>query len=118
MDQLGPGSMSEDECVVTALKTHFSISEPDWRSQHLSQFLHVYDGVRRHQKLERGTQTHGRDRFVDPTSLNSQNRSVPVKGLPANSYDKNWLQKLSAGEVRELNLQPEYDFTHHPEVLR
>ncbi|KDR77507.1 hypothetical protein GALMADRAFT_138609 [Galerina marginata CBS 339.88] len=109
MGELGMEGMSSDESESEGTDvSSCNVRMPPWRSESLSDWLHVIDTVyireRKKSGDRRGCLPHLRVYKEHSTS----SKKKFVKGLPKNAYDPEWLQNaVNVGEKAE-----EYPFVH------
>jgi hypothetical protein len=111
--------MSADETEYVRGEFRYVITNPPWRSSLVTTFLRHFDKIHLSSRFtsldrpKRGAFPHRRwpSRRVDHSSK-------PVPRLPKNFYDDAWLATLEEFELLELDIQPEYDLSLSPSVLR
>ena len=124
IDILGQGGgMSEDEpdwrSASGKVPTNYFVIRPAWRSEEVTSWLKVIDNV----YLARRFTTDGR---VTPGNwIRNRLRSgkvdqtaTPIKGLPVNFYDKEWLRSLPPRKKRGLRVSGVVDLSHSEEMIR
>lgn len=124
IDMLDRGNgMSEDEADWRSSSgktpTQYLVVCPAWRSKEVSSWLQVIDNV----YLARRFKTDGR---VTPgnwvrnriRSGRVSHTAEPVKSLPVNFYDKDWLESLTPRKRRALGASDAIDLTHTNEMIR
>ena len=113
--------MSGDESDRDPSKTDkkYSVVQPIWRSQEVTEWLHVMDLVyvgRRFAADERATKGNWiRDRV---RSTRVDRSSKPIPGLPHNFYDRGWFGSLTTKEKRALRVCEAIDLSHSEEIVR
>ena len=117
------GGMSEDEpdwrSASGKVPHTYFVVRPAWRSEDVVPWLQVIDNVYLARRFKAdGRVTAGnwirnrvRSGKVDQTA-------VPIKGLPVNFYDKEWLTSLPPKKRRALNVGEASDLTHTKEMIR
>ena len=117
------GGMSEDEpdwrSASGKIANSYIVVRPAWRSEEITSWLQVIDNV----YLARRFTADGR---VTPGNwIRNRVRSgrvdrtaVPIKGLPVNFYDKEWLMSLPPKKRRALRVGEASDLTHTKEMIR
>ena len=124
IDALGRGGgMSEDEpdwrSASGRVPMNYFVIRPAWRSAEVTSWLQVIDNVYlSHRFMTDGRTTPGnwirnrvRSGKVDQTA-------APIKGLPVNFYDKEWLQSLPPQSKRGLRVGEAADLSHTEEMIR
>ena len=117
------GGMSEDEpdwrSASGKIPYGYFVVCPAWRSGEVTSWLQVIDNVYLAQRFTTdGRVTPGnwvRNRI---RSTRVDRAAVPIKGLPANFYDKEWLRSLPPRKRRALGVIEAVDLTHTKEILR
>jgi hypothetical protein len=117
------GGMSEDEpgwrSASRKKPRDYFVVRPVWRSQEVTNWLRVMDHVYLAQRFTPdGRVTRGswvRDR---KPSNKVDHTAAPIKGLPANFYDKAWLRSLPNRDKRRLKMGEAIDLTHTEEMIR
>ena len=117
------GGISEDEpdwrSATGKIPSNYFVVRPVWRSEEVSSWLQVIDNV----YLARRFSADGR---VTPGNW-VRNRvrcgkidqmAAPIKGLPVNFYDKEWLTSLPPKKRRALRIGETSDLTHTSEMIR
>lgn len=113
--------MSEDESDRETKRTNkeYSVLRPVWRSNEVSDWLHVMDLVYVSSRFAAdGRPTRGkwiRDR-VRSTGINQH--SKPVPGLPRNFYDRGWLESLTPEERKALRMDGAIDLNHSEHIVQ
>ena len=117
------GGMSEDEpdwrsAVGNAPRDYFVV-RPVWRSQEVTNWLRVMDHVYLARRFTSdGRVTRGSWIRNRKPSSKVDHTAAPVKGLPINFYDKEWLGSLPPREQRRLKMGKAVDLTHTKEMIR
>lgn len=117
------GGMSEDEpdwrSAPGKVPTNYFVVRPAWRSAGVTSWLQVIDNV----YLARRFTTDGR--VTAGNWIRNRIRSgrvdqtaAPIKGLPVNFYDKEWLRLLPAKKKRGLRATEAVDLSHTEEMIR
>ena len=124
VDALGRGGgMSEDEpdwrSASGKVPTNYFVVRPAWRSAEVISWLQVIDNV----YLARRFMTDGRT--TPGNWIRNRVRSgkvdqtaAPIKGLPVNFYDKEWLKSLPPRKRRGLRVSEAVDLSHTEEMIR
>ena len=113
--------MSGDECDRNAKETNkkYFIVRPIWRSQEVTEWLHVMDLVYVSSRFAAdGRPTKGRWVRNRVRSPMVDRESKPIPGLPYNFYDQTWLKSLSPKEKRTLRVHEAVDLNHSEEIIR
>ncbi|KAH9856335.1 hypothetical protein C2E23DRAFT_722276, partial [Lenzites betulinus] len=105
LQQLGTEGMSSDEEDKDSPYTRYRILRKPWRAPAVTTFLRVLDALHRRWRSRHGQ---GNQRGAPPRlrymGTDVSNLSRPVRGLPINFYDANWLAART--DVQRADLQP------------
>ena len=117
------GGMSEDEpdwrSTSGKVPSHYFVIRPVWRSGAVTDWLRVMDHVYLARRFNPdGRVTRGRWTRNRKPSNKVDLAATPIKGLPINFYDEEWLKSLNPKERRSLKMQDPLDLTHTEEVMR
>lgn len=113
--------MSGDESDRNTKKKEkkYFIVRPIWRSQEVTEWLHVMDLVYVSNRFAAdGRATKGnwvRDRV---RSTRVDRDSKPIPGLPRNFYDRTWFGALTPREKKALRVREAIDLSHSDEIIR
>lgn len=97
----------------------FLVVRPGWRSQEVTRWLRVIDGlytIHRFSLDGRATCGNWVRHRIDSDRVSWD--TLPVSGLPENFYDSTWLEGLSERERDSLEVQRPVDLKHSAEVTR
>ena len=117
------GGMSEDEpdwrSASGKIPTNYFVVRPAWRSEEVTSWLQVIDGVH----LARRFMTDGRvtvgNWVRNRVRCGKTNQmAVPIRGLPVNFYDREWLSSLSPRKKLTLRVGEAVDISHTEEMKR
>ena len=115
------GGMSEDEpdwrSASGKVPTNYWVVHPAWRSEEVTSWLQVIDDV----YLARRFMTDGRvtagNWVRNRVRCGKTNQTaVPIRGLPANFYDRGWLSSLSPRKKLALRVGEAADISHTEEM--
>ena len=117
------GGMSEDEPgwrpASKKAPKEYLVVRPVWRSQEVTNWLRVIDNVYLARRFTPdGRVTRGSWLRNRKQSSKVDHTAVPIEGLPANFYDKEWLGSLSHRDKRRLKMGEAIDLTHTKEMIR
>ena len=113
-------SDSEDALNVTSgsnLTREYTILQPVWRAQGLSDWLHVFDSIHILERRMRTLSSSVRGacpRLRKYKEGSKSKQSKCVRQLPHNAYDVHWLASRPVDNV-EFEVQPDtegYEFSH------
>jgi len=117
------GGMSEDEpdWRSTGGKTSrdYFVVRPVWRSQEVTNWLRVMDYVYLARRFTAdGRVTRGSWIRNRKPSSKVDHTTAPIKGLPINFYDEEWVGSLPPREKRRLKIRKAINLTHTKEMIR
>lgn len=117
------GGMSGDESdrnAVTKQKDKkYFVVRPVWRSQEVTEWLHVMDLVYISSRFAadgRATKGNWVRNRVRAASVDTD--SKPIPGLPYNFYDQSWLGALTLRERKALGVREAIDLSHSDGIIR
>ncbi|KAH9855536.1 hypothetical protein C2E23DRAFT_724205 [Lenzites betulinus] len=118
---LGVKGMSSDESDHRNGIAQYGVFAKEWRNPIVTRWLRVLDSLYRRLRFgdadenKPGSQPHNRF-YSDRVST----RRPPVKGLPCNAYDPEWLRNLHPYDKKHLLVQEDvqYNFSHNPELQK
>ncbi|KZS89554.1 hypothetical protein SISNIDRAFT_469311 [Sistotremastrum niveocremeum HHB9708] len=108
--ELGQEGMSSEESEKDERgRAQYTVRERRWRSRELLDYIDAVDFWSREEKPGKVKQGNpGRDR-VRPIIPRPSKRAA-IGGLPANFYDRVWLESLHPAELRDLKMKPAVPF--------
>lgn len=117
------GGMSEDEpdwrSTSGKLPSDYCIVRPIWRSKAVTDWLRVIDHIYLASRFSTdGRVTRGKWMRNRKPSNKIDSAATPVKGLPINFYDEDWLESLGRKERNSLKMKEPVDLTHTKDVMR
>jgi hypothetical protein len=112
-------AMSGDETDHTHGQVRYAVTKLPWRSTAVKGLLKTLDLVHLSSRFS-STGRAKRGAFPHRRTLSSriEQDATPVRGLPRNFYDPDWLHTLGKHERRALNVQDEVDLSLEPAVLK
>ncbi|KAI0351856.1 hypothetical protein OH77DRAFT_1410198 [Trametes cingulata] len=118
---LGVHGMSSDESDHRNGSVQYGVFKKEWRHPAVTPWVRVFDSLYRRLRFNAvqlntpGSHPHKRS-YSDIVST----RHSPVKCLPTNAYDPQWLRKLNVYDRKQLRVKEDvqYEFTHDAEMLR
>ena len=118
-EAMPPEAMSGDETDHDNGRLRYAITQLDWRNPDALEWFRTFDHL--HLSTRFGTDdrpTPGQFPHPRVNSQRMEHRARPVKGLPRNFYDAEWLQTLDQFEYNALDIRPEVDLTFSADILR
>ena len=115
--------MSEDEpdwrSTSGKVPTNYFVVRPAWRSAEVTSWLQVIDNVYLARRFTNDGRTTPGNWIRNRTrSGRVDNVAAPIKGLPINFYDKEWLKSLPPKKKRGLRVSEAVDLSHTEEMMR
>jgi hypothetical protein len=120
-EQLPLEAMSGDETDHRGPDRRYNITTLSWRSPAIRAWMQVLDDLHLSTRFTQGKRTtagkfpHAR---VQALGRNERHLDVPVKGLPSNFYNPDWLSSLDDYDRKDLRIQPAVDLTFTSGILR
>ncbi|KAI0323556.1 hypothetical protein GY45DRAFT_1264373 [Cubamyces sp. BRFM 1775] len=120
LEALGVHGMSSDESDHRNGAVQYGVFKKEWRNPAITKWLRVFDSLYRRLRLnEASHSTPGSHPHLRFYSDKQSSRHPPVKNLPRNAYDPEWLAGLNQYDIKLLGcLNVTYNFTHHPDMER
>lgn len=118
------GGMSEDEpdrrSAARKIPSDYLVIRPAWRSEEVTEWLRVMDRVYVATRFTAdGRATRGKWMRNRIPSNKVDTAATPVKGLPVNFYDEQWLKSLHPKKRKSLKiLEEKVELTHTEEIMR
>ena len=117
------GGMSEDEpdwrSTSGKIPNDYFVIRPAWRSGAVTDWLRVMDHVSLARRFTPdGRVTRGKWMRNRKPSNKMDPTATPIKGLPINFYDKEWLKSLPPKKKRSLKMKEAIDLTHTKEIMQ
>lgn len=111
---------SGDEMDTRSKPYCYVITNLGWRAREVRPWMQVLDDLhlltRFHPGQRRTAGNLPHDRLVSG-QRDERGFSAPVKGLPRNFYDAEWLEDLDEHQKRDLQLKPAVDMTFPKRII-
>ncbi|KAF8969051.1 hypothetical protein BDZ97DRAFT_1654284 [Flammula alnicola] len=113
-------AVSGDETDHRLGNNRYAITSLPWRARWIHQWMVVFDRLHLATRFQSGRATAGAFPRVRVANRyrEDQECATPVRGLPRNFYDPDWLLRQDKGFIRWLDIQAEIDLRIPMELLR
>ncbi|KAL1944055.1 hypothetical protein VTO73DRAFT_3873 [Trametes versicolor] len=121
LEALGVHGMSTDESDHRNGVAQYAVSKKKWRSPSVTGWLRVFDSlyrrIRSNQIQDNTPGSHPHLRFYSDVKESSR---APVRCLPRNAYNLEWLGELDDYDKKQLGVKDDvrYEFTHNRTMMQ